>query len=378
MAYCIYSGADEKSANFKDSEHIFPKCIGGVNCLPKGWVSDEVNNALSKLEFSFARQNPGIVVSRMFLPQTGRKKHTNRERIGIFKDIDTDSGYMLGFVKDSKPIPLNQLIFPMDVDSLSREKVPVKVIISPDSAIPYKEQFQRFCKKLDKYAGKVVFIEDSNVPKGAYLLGEKDNCWFLGAMQQADAELIAPKLPHVIHALLHPNQAVSLLAAEMGDRRTCHVDAHFTFVVDYFDCLRVYAKIAFNALAALKGIVFVRSPEFDNIKSAILSGKDIKEYVWDIQSPNPILKTLGLFPERLPFGKHSHVVFFLQKDNFLYGIVSLYGVDVSTVVKLGKIEDTFSLDCYVCDWENQKEYTLMDCIKMICYYNDPKLPDEVT
>jgi len=50
MAYCIYSGADEKSANFNDSEHIFPKCIGGVNCLPKGWVSDEVNNTLSKLE----------------------------------------------------------------------------------------------------------------------------------------------------------------------------------------------------------------------------------------------------------------------------------------------------------------------------------------
>ncbi|MDE7246495.1 MAG: hypothetical protein K2N43_01265, partial [Lachnospiraceae bacterium] len=111
---------------------------------------------------------------------------------------------------------------------------------------------------------------------------------------------------------------------------------------------------------------------------AILSGKDIKEYVWDIQSPNPIPITLGLFPERLPLGKHSHVVFFLQKDYFLYGIVSLYGVDVSTVVKLGKIEDSFSLDCYVCNWENQKEYTLMDCSKTICYYNDLKLPDEVT
>ena len=98
MLKCIYSGADETAATFSEQEHIFPKCIGGVRCLPLGYVSDEVNQSFSKMELGFARENPIVVTRRMFSPPMGRKKHTNREKIGIMRDTDHGTGYHLGIV----------------------------------------------------------------------------------------------------------------------------------------------------------------------------------------------------------------------------------------------------------------------------------------
>ena len=73
MERCIYTGADSAGAHFSSAEHIFPECIGGVHCLPKGWVSDEANNALSRLELTFARENPLVAIQRMFLPPWGER-----------------------------------------------------------------------------------------------------------------------------------------------------------------------------------------------------------------------------------------------------------------------------------------------------------------
>lgn len=73
MPQCIYTGANEFSESFNTAEHVFPKCIGGVHTLPKGWVCDRVNNSFSKMELCFARRNPTVSITRMFIPETGRK-----------------------------------------------------------------------------------------------------------------------------------------------------------------------------------------------------------------------------------------------------------------------------------------------------------------
>lgn len=46
MNKCIYTNKDDNNATFKSAEHVFPKCIGGLYCLPKGFVSDQINNEL--------------------------------------------------------------------------------------------------------------------------------------------------------------------------------------------------------------------------------------------------------------------------------------------------------------------------------------------
>ncbi len=55
---CIYTGLTDTETTFNSKEHIFPKGIGGIYCLPNGCVSDEVNIKLSTLEMEFMRENP--------------------------------------------------------------------------------------------------------------------------------------------------------------------------------------------------------------------------------------------------------------------------------------------------------------------------------
>ena len=71
MYKCIYTGKETSEASFDSAEHIFPKCIGGQNCLPKGYVSDETNNIFSKYELQFARENPIVLINRMFFLKLG-------------------------------------------------------------------------------------------------------------------------------------------------------------------------------------------------------------------------------------------------------------------------------------------------------------------
>ena len=98
MSQCIYTGADAATESFSKAEHIFPKCIGGIHTLPKGWVCDRINHSFSALELGFARQNPTVAMTRMFLPPMGRKKHKNRNIIGIFRNTTDSNDYSLGYI----------------------------------------------------------------------------------------------------------------------------------------------------------------------------------------------------------------------------------------------------------------------------------------
>ncbi len=127
MNKCIYTRLTDTEATFDSEEHVFPNCIGGTVCLPKGYVSDKINNAFSKLELPFARENPIVLLNRMFSNyHTGRKHHTNRDKITVFDD---GMSIMLGYVYEGKPISLNQIIFhELNEDSVSCDfKVTIKL-----------------------------------------------------------------------------------------------------------------------------------------------------------------------------------------------------------------------------------------------------------
>ena len=110
------------------------------------------------------------------------------------------------------------------------------------------------------------------------------------------------------------------------------------------DFLRVYAKIAVNCLAALKGRALLESSAFDSIKRAILTGENIEEYVWKKEGPCPVSDALRIAPERLSLGERCHATVFLQKEGWIYGVISLYGMDNPIVVKLGMVESHVETD----------------------------------
>lgn len=68
MRCCIYLKGTEPVLSFNSQEHIFPAGIGGIQMLPKGYVSDQFNNSFSKIELDFMR-NSLIALPRQFYGQ---------------------------------------------------------------------------------------------------------------------------------------------------------------------------------------------------------------------------------------------------------------------------------------------------------------------
>ena len=370
MAYCIYSGANESSATFNMAEHIFPKCIGGVRCLPRGWVADSINNSFSKLELGFARTNPTVVINRMFFGQTGRKKHLNRNHIGIFKNISDNSDYALGYIKNATPFPIYQIIITADFSKKGTQTIPLRIVLAPSEKETYESQIRSLWLQLQEYTGSPHCIKDERMSPYTYLLGYKDQRWFLGISEQENPESIKPHLQNLIKKLSSIDAESSLSCSGEIISEKHQVEAAFSFEGNYLDYLRVYAKIAFNCLAVLKGPELLQSSAFDNIRQAILTGENISMYVWQANGPNPISNTVRRVPDRFPLGDRCHVTAFLQKEGWIYGVVSLYGLENPVMVKLGMVTERVETDFYICDWENHVDYTMTECVFKICGHDE--------
>lgn len=111
MSQCIYTGADAATESFSKAENIFPKCISGIYTLLKGWACDRINHSFSVLELGFSRQNPTVAMTRVFLPPMGRKKHKNRNIIGIFQNPTDSNDHSLGYIRMVFPVLYISCVF---------------------------------------------------------------------------------------------------------------------------------------------------------------------------------------------------------------------------------------------------------------------------
>ena len=364
MNKCIYTGKEIPQASFESEEHIFPKCIGGKNCLPKGYVSDEINNAFSKYELQFARENPIVLINRMFYPKVGRKCHRNREKIAVFKHNDDVT---LGYINEANPICLNQVAFIGLNDETLEKSLSCKITLSPTTGGNNKERYESFFENLKKYNGCPSAIKSNVIPDNTILLGYKDKCWHLGVSQNQNPELIKSIVLKAVHKLIENHEIFDNQHKEIKLTST-QVTASFEIMFNYEDVFRVYAKIAFNALASLKGQDFVLNRKFDDIRNAILVGKDILSYVTITDGKNASKEITNKFSDRVNIGDRCHSIVFCTIKNCLYSFVSLYGSNHQVVVKFGMIS-TNVVDMYLCDWQNKKDYKLIDYVKSVCDFN---------
>lgn len=371
MSKCIYTGADEATATFLEQEHIFPKCIGGVRCLPLGWVSDEVNSAFSKIELKFARENPLIVIPRMFSPSLGRKKHTNREKVSVMRDTDHGRGYSLGFVRNGTPTSLDQLIVATELQDDILQGTPVYINLAPRPNLTHEQQIKRFWRQLAAYNGHPSCIKDSELPLHTYLLGVQDSRWFLALPENEEPERIMPRLAKLVAkvAQMEPERFLSSTDTKLSTTQH-HVESKFSFCYDLNNYYQVSAKIAINCLAALKGVECVTDPALDGVKEAILTGVGIDNYASIVDRNNPALTALKQFAKRLPLGQHPHCVTFVQDNQgMLFALVTFFGTASSVLVRLGSLSRRINADCYICDWENNTDYTMIEAVVKICKYD---------
>lgn len=366
MALCIYSGADETTDTFSSAEHIFPKCIGGIQTLPKGWVCDSVNNSLSSLELKFARQNPSVAIPRMFLPQTGRRKHKNRNLIGVFRNTMDSSDYSLGYISNGTPLSINQLCITTDFPILDGMAVPITVIVSTHGSDNQETKIRKFLGKLCLFDGKTCVIKDKGLPTNKFLIGNHDSRWYLALSENHNGEAVKKSL-HEFIARLTANHSIDELLCKGQMGKTEHqVHSQFSIQANLYDIMRVYAKIAVNCLARLRGQDFILNEAFSGIKDAILTGVHIDDYVRIHNGQSTLKSVFRQFEGRFKLGRNFHSTVIVYCDGCLYAEVALYGADNPYIVKLGQFGDYSCTDCYICDWENSVEYTLIDCVLQIC------------
>lgn len=367
MYKCIYTGAVEPAS---EAEHIFPKCIGGVRTLPVGYVADQVNGAFSKMELSFARQYPPVVISRMFSAPMGRKKHKNREKVGLMRDRNGGTEYMLGVIRNTAPRPIDQVALSLGETAGQSGALSVRIILEPDEHQSKEQQVATFWEKLKAYSGDPVCMKESNLPPRTYLLGVLDQCWYLAIPKSEDLEDVKPKLEKLVRKIT-AEDADTLLSKGHPTKQARQVEAGFSFTFNYIDVLRVYAKIAVNCLAAVKGYEFATAPALREIKRAILTGENIEKYVMYLEGPNPIPGSLRRFPNQVSLGERPHCTVFMQDgQGDLLAFIALFGTENPVVVKLGTFAERVGVDFYICDWEHRADYTMEEFVLKVCEYDD--------
>ncbi len=117
MNRCIYLDESDDKQKFENEEHIFPAGIGGIQKLPKGYVSDYVNGIIfSKMELGVMRESI-LAISRMFMGPGKRgalsKKKESRSKVLIFTTNNDEKNISLGYIKKGKPYQIPQISIKM-------------------------------------------------------------------------------------------------------------------------------------------------------------------------------------------------------------------------------------------------------------------------
>ena len=355
MEKCIYTKKTKKNASFESEEHIIPRCIGGIRTLDKGFVSDEFNNAMSESEKYFSREYPLVVLPRMMYGPKGRKSHSGKSNLSFLKSVEEEF-IQLGYIEGGTPQPIPQIIVHV---------IPKKEgssIESIQGIITQKGEEKTLLEDLSKYANSVRCLKaDDPLMKNKICIGVVKKQSYLG-FHETMSEDEARRYMKTTFELVRKNCVkISDDVSMEYVKQQIEYRKKLAFIVSAVQ--RVYAKIAFNTLAYLKGQEFVLREEFDSIRKAILTGNDISSFVSmpEVECSRGIAKTLH-------FENNEHFVFLKKEATELYGVIVLYGGSSSVMVRLAKNwSENFEACGFVCDWMNAKERLLDDYILQLYF-----------
>lgn len=355
MEKCIYTKKTRKHASFESAEHIFPRCIGGIRKLEKGYVSDEFNNAISDAEKYFSQEYPLVLLPRMMYGPRGRKSHHGKSNLSFLKSVE-DEFIQLGYIEDGTPHPIPQVIV---------QVIPKKegtLIESLQGIITQKGGEKTLLKDLSQYADSVRCLKtDDPLMKNKICIGIVKKQAYLGLHETMSEDEARRYMKTTIELVRNDRVKISDDVSIEYVKQQVKYQKKLAFIVSAVQ--RVYAKIAFNTLAYLKGQDFVLREEFDSIRKAILTGNDISNFVSmpDVECSREIAKTLR-------FENNEHFAFLKKEATELCGVIVLYGGSSSVMVRLAKNwNENFEACGFVCDWMNAKELSLDDYILQLYF-----------
>lgn len=360
MYKCIYSLQTEPDAHFLTQEHIFPKTLGGINKLPLGMVSDEVNQLFSPLEKDFVHNNPIIQMEKMFHGPKGRKGHDKKDSIRILcKNGSPD--YELGYIQLGVPYSIPQFVIPLEaLEKKNNEENQLQMIVPYVS--PTGEKRTKLIRQQDiesellqPIARCIEAIEKDESRVQIRILPRNDEHILIGYFR-VNLFLAIPEIakgteqhknvPHVLECIKRILMSVKQDESYPNYNKN-KISLNLNWSIDLHQHYRVVAKIAFNSLAKVCGQEFVLQPCFDQFRKAILTGKGIKRFIQWL----PYKQSVPLF---------GHLFRCIQIGHVLTGQITFYSacrfqVTFTDSLAFHQIENQIG---YICDLKRQKEYDL--------------------
>lgn len=349
MKKCIYTLKDETQANFNSKEHIFPRSIGGINTLPKDWISDEFNSMMSPLERNFSRENLLIMLPRIFDGPNGRKNHSGKLGVSFMKKLDTNN-LELGYIEKGQPMVIPQVKFsyPIAMDK------PLQIhIICHDYSD--KTLLTDALKSSDENLKFETITTSDEAITGKLIIGFINKRFYIGTHSRTSEEEMRNQLKLFFKIF----KAKSLKSTDTAPiKSSSHVEYQLHSSFNKTTYLQVSAKIAFNCLAHITNQDFVLKNEFDDLRKAIVTGTFIDQYL------HPIDLAQNCLTQALNFS-YEHFVISTLCETGLIGVIGFFGGKTLLGIQFSDVRvQGFSQipQGFICDWKQKKEYTLLEKI----------------
>lgn len=325
---CIYYGNDDATLTYNSQEHIFPSTIGGSEMLPKGYVSDKANQYFSKLESELVTDSL-FGLCKMFHGPGGRGKGTpGRMPITMMKMEDRDE---LGFVLEGKPITIPQIILSANMKESH---------IIRDNVFQTDKDWNNLFNKIKDFTNETRYV----------LLNIKpEKSLFYVAYYNATLYIATNEKENIIEHIKHIQEKVlpqiNLSTSALQDINQPKTTLQMTVNID--NNSRVFAKIALNVLAKIKGKEYLKNKKFNNIKDCILG---------NIEN---IHKQIPQQYNCFSFKAFEHFCVFMNVDSRFIARVVVYNQWCMDFILSDSFDSFFNNPyVYVCDWKNKKEYEM--------------------
>lgn len=334
---CIYLG-DNEQLTYKKQEHVFPAGLGGKQKLAQGIVSDQANELFSPLELKLMRTSFVSFDRIMFGPgKRGSLLQQNASKSPVNVGLQENGKPVLCYTAMGKPYNIPQF-------HLQRDEVIVSV---PNEHRDAKEQFEQFVRVLKCFSKEYKFLCNENIPQGELIVGFFDDKYYVAASEAVEKEQVSKYIEKFLESFEITEMYEDSQHAKQSYR-----------ICENAEVARVYAKVAINTLAFLKGENYVRHPNFNEIKEWILTGKSENNFFFLPQiEAVPRDFFMSILPDK------AHWCMLMCNNGNLDAVVCFYNTILRRFT-LGKLPDkkSFMVDGFICDWQMGKEYTLQNFV----------------
>jgi hypothetical protein len=357
MRLCIYHKKSEPDLKFTKREHVIPAGIGGINTLPLGYVSDEVNESFSPLEMEILR-NSFISINRNNVGP-GKRGTLNVKKqkapiIRVLKDSGEDDGnlienYKLGFVFSGESYIITQIALDFNDEenyfTMSYSSTVFDIQNSKEIVLEFKKRLIQFL--LNKKRNFKLIKMPYSTNKHFINIGLHEGKWFATTShERINMDVLSwdlvPALKEEKLEYSEPMVQPKSLFEYTYKINTDSVLLNFMFV-----------KTAFNSLAFIKGSDFACNEIFDEVRNSIVNQKNLNNFlVMDINLPNIFEEIINNIPDK------AHYVIITSNNESVLAYVSFYNTKPILVNLTNQYKGEVFTKGIVCDWKNRKEFLI--------------------